>query len=534
MPHPEGRVSEDLAVDRTIAQVGRSAAALTVAVGIGQLFGIGRELFVASQVGIDAGLDALLVALVVPTMLAGLLMSGTSTALIPAYAAIHSERGGAEARRFASAILTATGLIGASAMILVVGAGSAVMTIAGPGLSPESREAGLGFLALMAPIIVLSPLAGLVSAVCQIDDRFVPISIGAMLAPTVGFLVTVVGWSELGLTALALGTSAGVMAHLVILTLGAVHGGLLARPTLRVRATDMRAFVRHALPLWASSMTLQLNLLVDRAISSILAVGAVSALRFGEGIIRIPLTSIGPAWGMVLYPTLVRFAQSGTPASLGEAAVVSFRYVLAIFLPLSAATVALAPLIVDVAYRRGAFGAEAASATASVAAALAPMIILTMAEPILVGAHNSRRRGTLLLIAGILNVAIHIVLAIGLGQLIGVAGVALASSLTMAVVMGFLAIRLAGSEPAFDLGIIVGTGVRALVASAVVALPIGAWTWLAYEPGAFLADLALLVVLTTLGMIGYLLVAGWLGLSEPAEVVHTIRRRLPRPLGALG
>ena len=522
----------DEPVDRAVARLGRSAASLTVAVGIGQVFGIGRELFVASQVGIDAGLDALLVALVVPTMLAGLLMSGTSTALVPAYAAIEAERGQEAARRFASAILTTTALIGLAAMVLVVAAGNAVLSLAGPGLSAESREAGLGFLALMAPIIVLSPLAGLVSALCQVSRRFVPISAGAILGPLVGFLVTVLGWPSLGLTALAIGTSAGVLAQLLVLAFGAVRGGLLSRPTLRAQRSDVRGFVRHALPLWASSMTLQLNVLVDRAIGTILAVGAVSALRFGEGIIRIPLTSIGPAWGMVLYPTLVRFAQTGTAASLGEAAIASLRYVLAIFLPLTVATVALAPLVVDVAYRRGAFGAEAAAATTGVAAALAPMIVLTMIEPILVGAHNSRRRGTTLLAAGILNVAIHVVLAVGLGLTIGVAGVALASSLTMAAVMAFLAIRLAAAEPAFDLRNVGGTAARALAASLIVALPIGAWTWLVYEPTTFLVELGLLVVLTALGMAGYIVVAGRLGLSEPATVVRVLMRRLPRRAGS--
>jgi putative peptidoglycan lipid II flippase len=235
---------------------------------------------------------------------------------------------------------------------------------------------------------------------------------------------------------------------------------------------------------------------------------------------------------MVLYPSLVRFAHGGSGGTLGEAAVVSFRYVLAIFVPLTAACAAMAPLIVDVAYRRGAFGADSAAATSAVAAALAPMIVLTMIEPIVVGAHNSRRRGTLLLAAGLLNVAIHTTLNVVLGLTLGVAGVALSTSITMAVVMGFLAVRLAASEPTFDLRAIADTAVRALAASLIVAIPIGLWTWSVYIPGPFLSNLALLVGLTLAGFVAYLAIAARVGLAEPAMVVGTLRRRLSLPFGS--
>ncbi len=511
-----------------IARVGRSAALITLAVAFGQVFGIGRELYVANQVGIAPQLDALLVALVVPTMLSGLLVSGTAAALLPAYAAIERHAGQAAARCFSGAILTWTGLIGIVAAIIVVSVGSAIVSVTGPGLSLEAREEGIRFLSIVAPIIVFGSMAGLVTALCQIAGRFGPIALASVVGPLTSMLVTIAGWPAFGLTALALGTTAGLLATLLVLFGGALRLGLLPAPTLRVRRHGV-GFVRHALPLWASSMTLQMNVLVDRAVSSILAVGAVSALRFGEGIIRIPLTSIGPAWGMVLYPSLVREAQADSRESLGRAAVTSFRYVFSIFVPISVATAAMAPLIVDVAYRRGAFGAEAAGATTGVAAALAPMIVVTMVEAIVVGAHNAQRRGTLLFLAGVANVAIHLVLNLAFGLTFGVAGVALSTSVTMALVLGFLTMRLARTEPAFDLGDVAGSGIRAVAASMVPGVPIAAWVWVVYRPGSFLENLVLLVGLMIAGFVTYLVMASRLGLGEPAIVLRTLRRYLPFP-----
>ena len=62
-----------------------ATAVLSAAGLIGQVFTLIREVFVASQVGVSADLDALLVAQVAPLILASLLSSGTAAAIVPAY-----------------------------------------------------------------------------------------------------------------------------------------------------------------------------------------------------------------------------------------------------------------------------------------------------------------------------------------------------------------------------------------------------------------------------------------------------------------
>ena len=171
---------------------------------------------------------------------------------------------------------------------------------------------------------------------------------------------------------------------------------------------------------------LQLNLLTDRAVATLLAPGAVSALRYAEGVIRIPMNAIGPAWSAAIYPALVRASlPDGDIRSMGQAAAGAMRYVTVIFVPLSIATVALAPLIVEVAYVRGAFNEEAWSLTTAGLVGFAPLLFLTMANSVLTGAHNARRRGVFLMQMGILNAVLNAVFDVGLGLAIGVAGIAL-------------------------------------------------------------------------------------------------------------
>ena len=135
----------------------------------------------------------------------------------------------------------------------------------------------------------------------------------------------------------------------------------------------------------------------------------------------------------------------------------------------------------------------------------------------------------MLFLAGVANVAIHLVLNLAFGLTFGVAGVALSTSVTMALVLGFLTMRLARTEPAFDLGDVAGSGIRAVAASMVPGVPIAAWVWVVYRPGSFLENLLLLVGLTIAGFVTYLVMASRFGLSEPVIVLRTLRRYLRLP-----
>ena len=193
----------------SFASVGRSALILTGGALAVQVVGILRELFVASKVGISPEYDALLVALALPASLAGLLTIGATTALVPAYIQVRDSRGVGEAQRFAGAILLWLGLAGvALAVILFIFAWLAV-AITGPGLSPSGKEAAVGYVHVLAPVVLLTVVSGILGSVCQAEQRFAAIAWAGIASSSVTFVVVVGLWGQLGLWAL-------VMANLLV------------------------------------------------------------------------------------------------------------------------------------------------------------------------------------------------------------------------------------------------------------------------------------------------------------------------------
>ena len=502
----------------------RATVLLTFAGVFGQIFTLIRELFIAAKVGATVDLDAVLVAAVFPMMLASLLASGTASAIVPGYLEAVAASGRQAAERLLGATLTWTVVIGVALAIAVDAFAGVAVTIAGPGLEASARATSEGYVPYLAPILVLSAVSGLLAATFQIHDRMRGVAIAWLLGPVASVFVTIGFYDTFGLTALAVAMTVQQAVTVAVLIALAIRNRILPPFTLRANRAESARFIRHATPLTISSSVLQLNLLTDRAVATLLAPGAVSALRYAEGVLRIPLNAIGPAWNAAIYPALVRASVNDTTSSLGEAAAGALRYVIAMFVPLSVATSALAPLIVQVAYVRGAFQADSAQLTSAALAGFGPLLVLTLANSVLTGAHNARRRGVFLMAMGILNAVLNAVFDIGLGLALGVAGVALSTSLTVGFVQFLKAWRLGAMDEGFPLRPLLLVSARSLAASLIVGVPIAIVAWDVPIGLGLPLTLALLVSLATAGMVGYIAVGRMLGLREPVEIARVIVR----------
>jgi putative peptidoglycan lipid II flippase len=508
--------------------VGRSAMILTGSTAAVQVLAITRELFVAAKVGISSELDALLIALVLPITLSGVLTTGTGTALVPAYLTARHARGPDAARRFAGLVLVWVGVGGLVLSVALELLAGVAVAITGPGLSPAGHESAVLYLRLLSPLAFVSAVSGILSGVCQAEERFAGIAWSTIAGAVTLFASVILLWGALGLGALAVGNLLGPIVKVGVLLASAARGAVVPRPAFRPSGPELGAFLRHAIPLTASGAILQINVIGDRAIASLLAPGAVSALRYGDVLVRTPVSAISPAWGSALYPALVRSAHSEVESDMGAATGRAIRYVLALFVPIAVLTAAVAPIAVAVAFERGAFGPLDVDRTARVVAAYAPLIVVMMVSPVLVGALNARQRGRVLLAGGLLGVFLNITLDVALGVWLGVAGIALASSVTSTIVLGYFARRLAREEQGLELRSLARTGAIATLASLPPAILAAGLAWGGFVPGGVLPGLVFLGAAGALGLLVYAVLAAWIGLPEARMFLQLVRDRRVR------
>ena len=516
----------------SLYSVWRSALILTGGAAAIQVLGIVRELFLATQIGASVHLDALLIALSLPAALPGVLTSGTATALVPAYLETRQAAGVEEARRLAGTVLIWVSIGGAGIWVVLTAFAGFAVALTGPGLSAAGRAEAVSFLQLLAPIAFVTSISPILSAVCQAEGRFVAMSAASFAGAATTLATMLLLWDSIGLYGLAIGLLAGPIVNLTILLGSMMRASLAPLPALRPGGR-LGPFVRHAAPLTFGAAILQLNIVTDRAVASLFGPGAVSVLRYADVLVRVPIGAIGPALGSAIYPALVRSTLGGVTDSLALDTQRALRFATAVFVPVAMLTAAVAPLAVKLAYGRGAFSVDALYATAGAVAAFAPLLLLLMIQPVLVGAHNAVRHGRLLATGATVNVVLNFILDIVLGISLGVIGVALSSSITVAVVLGFFTWRLSISEAAFSLSPIARTLGLAMVASAPVTIVAALLCWTGLAPSGVIPGIAALLGIGVLGAIGYLFTATWLGMEEPRILVRLAVGRLfrGRPTG---
>jgi putative peptidoglycan lipid II flippase len=496
----------------SLRAVGRSALILTGSTVVVQVLAIAREVFVAAKAGISSELDAVLIALVLPITLSGVLTQGTITALVPAYLTARNARGADAARRFAGLVLVWVGLGGLALSVALELLAGVAVAITGPGLSLAGHESAVFYLRLLAPLTFVATVSGIFYGVCQAEERFADIAWSTIAGAATLLASVLLLWDALGLGALVIGNLLGAMVTVGVLLASTVRGAVVPRLALRPSGPEVGAFLRHAIPLTISGAILQINVVADRAIASLLAPGAVSALRYGDVLVRTPISAISPAWGSALYPALVRSANSGAESGFGAATARATRYVLVVFVPIAALTAAVAPIATAVAFERGAFGALDVDRTARMVAAFAPLI--------------ARQRGRVLLAGGMLNVVLNIALDVAFGVWLGVAGVALSSSVTVTIVRIFFARRLARAEEGFKLRSLARTAAVATLGSLPPAIFAAALAWGGLVPPGILPGLLFLIAVSTLGLLAYAAIAAWLGLAEARMLLQLVRDRL--------
>ncbi len=517
----------------SLAATGRAALVLTGGAVIVQVIGFARQLFLAAEIGITSGLDALLIGLAMPLALVGVFTAGIRPAVVPAYVAAMDERGATAAKQLVGTVLFWMGLVGLVISLAIWVFADAIVAVTGPGLADAgSAEDAVRFLRMLAPLAFVGTVSSVYLALCQAETLFPPIALATVAGPFLALAIMVFYWDTLALDGLVIGTLVGSVVSLSIVVVATIMRRIAPMPRLRVRGLGLRDLGHHAAPLTLSAAILQISLMVDRAIASLLLAGGVSALRFGESLVRIPFGAIRPAYGTAIYPTLVRVSRGPDKTGLATATERVLRYALVFFVPLAGLTIAVAPVATATAYDRGSFSGADLALTAQVVAVSAPLIVTWTVAPTLVSALNARRKGTVLLAAGVLNVSINLVLNVVLGYLLGVVGVAIATTVVSVVVVAFLSRMLVRFEPTFSLRLVWRTFLKACLAILPGALVFGVPIWAGVINGDLAQRVVILVTVGVAGLTSYYGIARRLGLEEAGSIVafgkDTLRRILRR------
>lgn len=338
-----------------------------VAAGIllSRIAGLLREVAISGYLGVGAAADAFKAALRIPNLLQNLLGEGVlSASFIPVYARLLDEdeaRDEPEAGRLAGAV---AGLLCAlTAVLVVVGMVLArpLTVLLTPGFSGARLDLAVTLLRIMFPGIGFLVLSAWCLGILNSHRRFFLSYVAPVLWNVAQIVivvaVAVTGASEEGIArALAWGVVVGGLLQLAVQlpAVRALTPGL--RLSLERRSPEIRSVLRRFSTVVIGRGAVQLLTYVDLFLASLLAVGAVSALTYGQVLYLLPISLFGMAVAAAELPELSRLGAAGRGAMRARLDIGMDR--ITFYVALTAALyVAAGDVIVGALLQRGEFDA---------------------------------------------------------------------------------------------------------------------------------------------------------------------------------
>ncbi len=395
-----------------------------LAKGVGFL----RDAASASIFGTGDAMDAYVLALSVPNLIAGLSGDAVPTALIPAYAkAKHSQGVKAAAKVVANGIFLQSALVAGVCLVLALISSSLINALAGD-FSASKTELSRELFMLLLLFTLLLSISQVVAAALQAEKKFTLAAVSPTLIPVVAIIALFTLNGSVGVFSLAIGLVAGSMVHLGVLLTGAVrqHGAECLVPDLR--AKDSKRLLGNSMLLLLGGAIFGGCVMIDIAVASRLPAGTVATFGYADKVLGIVLSLAGVALGQALLPYLSEMHASSDHSGFRKTGLKLAWVVTLITLPLVLLFWVAAGPITQLLFQRGEFGP---TETAHVAHALRwgslqfPAAALgIIASRMVIAAGKVRYMCLVSLVALIANLMLDITLA----PLFGLAGILVATA----------------------------------------------------------------------------------------------------------
>ena len=389
------------------------------------LTGIVRNRVFANTFGAGPELDAYNAAFRIPEIALDVLVAAGLTApFVPIYSSLrHADE--EAANDFARTVLTA-------AVVVIAVAAPWLATQIGAGFDPATRELYVTLVRINCLGQLLFAASICLGEVLVAHRRFLPYALAPILYTSGIIAGTILGAERFGIVATAWGAVAGAGLHLGIRAVGTLRTSFRARPAFRVRTPAFREFVLLMIPRMISHPIEPAIFTFFTALASTIAVGGVSAVNFALDYQVVPVSLIGIAFSLAVFPTLSAAYADRDPTTFRA---VLGRNVVTIGALTTLAAIALfvgSGILVRVLLGGGRFGPEDVATTSAIVAAFAISVPFdALAYPLsrgLYATHDTIRQviasfigfGTVLAASSALAPSLGLV-AIPLGYAVGMA-----------------------------------------------------------------------------------------------------------------
>lgn len=466
---------------------------------LGKITGFLREAGMASQIGANALTDAYVFATTISGLFAFIILEGLNSALIPVLSQAEIK---GEQEVFFRRILTISLVVLLGFTLFLFFFSDKLLYIFAPGISGEIRELTEKFAKILSINVLFIGIQGLFVGYLQKNNRFLHVS--AMAFPlNFAILTGIFLSSPTNIYPLVVGTAIGQILTALWLLIPLKKTGFKYSWDFDLNDEYIRLFSILVLPVLLSMTATQINLVVDRALASLLPEASASYLSYASKIQNLFNAVFVVSIASVLFKSQAEYAADRNYKKVFEITRNNLQMVMLFVIPAVAGLMFLSTDVIKLAFMRNQFLLKDAIVTGKVLFIYAGLILFQTLGDMLSRLYFALKEAKKPVVATTLAVVINIILNFILIKYMGIYGLALAT-LIASCSRVLILVAYVHSDPRFEGKLLFGFSlVHFFIGSGVMSLCLWAISNLSFIGN--LSTFSYLLISFVVGIFSYIL-----------------------------
>ena len=413
----------------TKENIAKTTIWFTIVMCIGYLVSFAKEAVVANYFGVSKEVDAYMVALQVPVILFAFVAVAIQSVVVPLYSDLLYKKGSEESNVFACNLLI-TVLLFASIFFIIgeLFAGSIIYIFA-PGFVLETHNLATKLLRITLPTIFFSLVAQVLTAVLNVHKRFVLPSISVVIL-NIGLILTIVLLhSRFGIVVACLGQIVGGICQTLFLVF-IIRKLFHWRLVFNLNDGTLKQAMKMSLPVFWSISIAEINAMVNKMVASFLFVGSIAAMGYAQKINSLFISFFTSAIATIVYPMYAESVAKGDISQLNSRINLTLSAYFFFLVPVMLFVLCYRQEIIELAFARGAFDLAAVDVTQQLLGFYVIGILFLALRGTVTNVFYSLKDSKTPAKNATVGIVINIFLNLTLPFVMGVNGLALATSLT--------------------------------------------------------------------------------------------------------
>lgn len=507
----------------------KSALTMTLISVISLAFSFLQESFFAYFYGADLATDAYTVAIQTPITLFSIVSTAISTVIIPCYSSELYRKNSEEAAKYASNFISVISILTVTIIVVLELFANEVMALFAPGMDLQARQLSITLFRLVLPTILLTELMNINTGILNVHKSFVlPALTSNILNITFVASIAILS-SKHGIYGAVIGTIIGTcleFLYSIILRRRFVK----YKPYINFKDEMMLRSIKMSLPVFIGIGAAEINKIVDRIVASFLEAGNISMLNYASKLSSAISSLFISSLTTVLFPELAKCSAEDDEKGTAEVFIFSISVFILIIVPIIAGGACVGQEIISVIYGRGKFTNSAVRATAPLFECYLTCLLFTSIRQVCSRVFYSYGDSKTPMKNSIIGIMFNIILNIVLGHYIGALGLALATTISTAIISFLLMINIKNKFAFINYRGILILSLKVIVASLIMVFILFKTKLLWYNLNLFsnieiIQNLGLIVISLAIGGMIYLLMLILLRTNEINTVLKKLNKK---------